>query len=501
MNKGNQRERSRQRPAESVEQRGSAKGNASGTPAADTQRSDKASCGLTGVREAARRDKELQFTALLHHLNEACLSESFKALKRDAAPGVDGVRWKAYEQGHQGRIRDLQDRIHAGRYRAQPVRRTRIPKEDGSERLLGITVLEDKIVQRGTVTVLNAIYEQDFLGFSYGFRPGRSQHDALDALWVGIVETEVNYVLDLDIRGYFDHIQHEWLLRFVRHRIGDKRIIRLIVKWLRVGVLDDGNWLKPRQGSPQGAVISPLLANIYLHYVFDLWAQQWRQRTAKGPVIMVRYADDIVMGFEYREEAERFLSELSERLDKFGLSLHPGKTRLIEFGRHAMENRKRKGQGKPETFDFLGFTHICAHTRKGVFTIRRKTIAKRLRRKLQQLKMELRERMHDPVPELGKWLRSVVQGYYRYHGVPYNLAQLRAFRHHLSRAWLQMLKRRSHKARKQLTWAKFERIRDHWLPLPRINHPWPDQRFRRHHPRQEPYAVTPHVRICAGGAS
>lgn len=501
MNKGNQQERSCQKLAESVEQSGLAEGNVSRTPVADTQRSDKASRGLTGVREAAKRDKELRFTALLHHLDETRLTESYAALKRDAAPGVDGVTWRGYETGHQGRIRDLHDRIHKGRYRAQPVRCTRIPKEDGTERQLGVTALEDKIVQHGTASVLNAIYEQDFLGFSYGFRLGRSPHDALDALWVGLVETPVNYVLDVDIRGFFDHIQHEWLLRFLRHRIGDQRILRLIDKWLRVGVLDDGNWLKPKQGSPQGAVISPLLANIYLHYVYDLWAQQWRQRTAKGNVIMVRYADDIVLGFQHREEAERFLAELTERLDKFGLSLHPDKTRMVEFGCYAIENRKRQGVGKPETFDFLGFTHICAHTRKGAFTIRRKTIAKRLRRKLQQLKMELRKRMHDPVPELGKWLRSVVQGYYRYHGVPYNLPQLRAFRHHLSRAWLRMLRRRSQKARKQLTWEKFERIRDAWVPLPYVTHPWPDKRFRRHHPRQEPYAVTPHVRISTGGAS
>lgn len=500
MNKGNQRERSRQKPAELVERRGSAEGNVSRKPVADTQRSEQASRGLTGVREAANRDKELQFTALLHHLNEAQLNESFAALKRTAAPGVDGVTWREYEKGHQGRISELHERVHKGQYRAQPVKRTRIPKEDSSERALGITALEDKIVQHGTATILNAIYEQDFMGFSYGYRPGRGAHDALDALWVGIVETPVNVVLELDIRGFFDHLQHAWLLRFVRHRIGDKRIIRLIIKWLRAGVLDNGNWLDPKQGSPQGAVISPQLANIYLHYVFDLWSHRWRRTQAKGHVMMVRYADDIVMGFEHREEAERFLTQVRERFDEFGLSVHPDKTRVLEFGRHAIAKRKRQGKGKPETFDFLGFTHICAHTRTGRYTIRRKTIAKRLRRKLQQLKMELRQRMHDPVPELGEWLRSVVQGYYRYYGVPYNLPQLRAFRHHLSRVWLQMLRRRSHKARKQLTWEKFKCIRDEWLPLPHNTHPWPDTRFRRYHPRQEPYAGIPHVRICAGGA-
>ena len=500
MNKGNQQEVTCQNPAESVEQRGLAEGNARRTPTTGTPSPGKVSRGLAGVREAARRDKELQFTALLHHVDKSRLLEGFEALKRRAAPGVDGVNWSDYEPYSGEGIPSLHDRIHKGKYRAQPIRRVYIPKSDGSQRPLGILALEDKIVQHATASVLNAIYEEDFLGFSYGFRPGRSQHDALDALWVGLMETPVNWVLDLDIRGYFDHIQHEWMIRFLRHRIGDKRIIRLIIKWMRVGVLDNGNWLKPKEGSPQGAVISPHLANIYLHYVFDLWAQQWRQRQAGGNVIMVRYADDIVLGFEHKEDADRFLRELKERLNRFGLALHPDKTRLLEFGRNAITNRKRQGKGRPETFDFLGFTHICSRTRKGKFMIRRKTIAKRLRRKLQQVKKELRKRMHDPIPELGKWLRSVVQGYYNYHGVPYNLPQLYAFRHHLSKAWLAMLRRRSQKARKKLSWEKFGCILDEWLPTPHLTHPWPDERFRRHHPRQEPYAVTPPVRICAGGA-
>lgn len=499
MNKGNQWEHSRQKPAESVEPRGEAKGNAQGPLTSGTQRPRPVSRGLTGVREAAKRDKDEQFTALLHHITLDSLFGAFDQLKRSAAPGVDGVTWSAYEMGHEGRLRDLHERVHTGRYRALPVKRARIPKEDGTERLLGIAALEDKIVQHATVAVLNAIYEEDFLGFSYGFRPGRGQHNALDALWVGIVETRVNWVLDLDIRGYFDHIQHDSLRQFLGHRIADKRLLRLVDKWLRAGVLDEGNWLQSEEGSPQGAVISPLLANIYLHYTFDLWAHRWRRRKAGGNVVMVRYADDIVMGFEHQQDAERFLKELVERLAKFGLTAHPDKTHLLEFGRHAIANRQRQGKGKPETFTFLGFTHICSRTRRGVFTIRRKTIAKRLRNKLQNIKKELKRRMHHPIPELGRWLRAVVQGYYNYHGVSYNLPQMNAFRHHLSRAWLRMLKRRSQKARKALTWDKFKRLRDYWLPTPRLTHPWPNTRFRRQHPRQEPYAVIPHVRICTGG--
>ena len=483
MNKGKQLGKTGQKLAESVEQRDLAEGNAQGSPTDGTLSPRKVSCGLLGVREAAYRDKNLRFTALLHHVTVQLLRESYMALKREAAPGVDGVTWRSYQDGMEDRLRSLHERIHKGTYRAQPSKRTRIPKEDGRERKLGIACLEDKIVQKAIVTVLNCIYEEDFKGFSYGFRPGRSQHQALDALYVGLTARPINWVLDLDIRGYFDNIQHDWLVRFLEHRIGDKRVIRLIRKWLRVGVLDEGQWLHTEAGSPQGAVISPLLSNIYLHYVFDLWAERWRRQQCRGAMIMVRYADDILTGHQRSEEAIRFQSELEERLKRFGLQLNPEKSRRIEFGRYATSNRARLGKDKPETFDFLGFTHICSRTRKGRFTIRRKTKAKRRRAKLQEIKTELRRRMHESVPETGKWLRSVLQGYYQYFAVPYNLKALISLRYQVARAWIRMLRRRSHKARKRMTWEKFKRISELWLPKPQVLHPWPNLRFCRYYPR------------------
>ena len=495
MNKGNQPEGDGQKPAESVEQRSLAEGNTQRVPTAETQGSGKVSRGLLGVREAARRDKRLQFTTLLHHIDVSLLWESYEQLKRGAAPGVDGVRWTDYQEGLLERLTELHDRIHKGSYRALPSKRARIAKEDGSERKLGIAALEDKIVQQAVVTVLTAIYEEDFVGFSYGFRPRRDQHQALDALWVGLTERPINWVVDLDIQAYFDRIQHDWMVRFLKHRIADKRIIRLIRKWLRAGVMEDGRWQATEEGSPQGAVISPLLANIYLHYAFDLWVEQRRRKEVRGAMIVVRFADDIVAGFQHKEAADAFLADVSNRLSKFGLTLHPGKSRLIEFGRQAV------GLGKPETFNFLGFTHIAAITRGGRFVIRRRTVGKRLRRKLQEIKRELRRRFQDPVPETGRWLRQVLQGYYRYFAVPYNLDSLNLFRYEIGRAWLRALRRRSQKARKHLTWEKFKAIQRKWLPMPRIVHPWPNVRFRRRYPRQEPYAVIPHVRICTGGAS
>jgi group II intron reverse transcriptase/maturase len=483
MNKGNQPGKTGQKLAESVEQRDLAEGNAQGSPTDGTLSPTKVSRGLLGVREAAHRDRNLRFTALLHHVTVQLLRESYMALKREAAPGVDGVTWRGYQDGMEDRLRSLHERIHKGMYRAQPSKRTRIPKEDGRERKLGIACLEDKIVQKAIVTVLNCIYEEDFKGFSYGFRPGRSQHQALDALYVGLTARPINWVLDLDIRGYFDNIQHDWLVRFLEHRIGDKRVIRLIRKWLRVGVLDEGQWLHMEEGSPQGAVISPLLSNIYLHYVFDLWAERWRRQQCGGAMIMVRYADDILTGHQRSEEAIRFQSELEERLKQFGLQLNPEKSRRIEFGRKAASNRTRLGKSKPETFDFLGFTHICSRTRKGRFTIRRKTKAKRRRAKLQEIKTELRRRMHESVPDTGKWLRSVLQGYYQYFAVPYNLNALISLRYQVARAWIRMLRRRSHKARKRMTWEKFKRISELWLPKPQVLHPWPNLRFRRYYPR------------------
>jgi RNA-directed DNA polymerase len=468
--------------AESVEGSGSTKGNTDEAFTRRTQGRERVSQGLGGVREAARRDKKQKFTALLHHVTTGLLRDSYDSLKRTAAPGVDGVTWQQYGEGLEVRLQDLHDRIHSGAYRAQPSRRTYIPKADGRQRPLGIAALEDKIVQQAVVTVLNQIYEEDFLGFSYGFRPGRGQHDALDALTVGLRRKKVNWVLDLDVRGFFDNVSHEWLVKFVEHRVADRRAIRLIQKWLKAGVTEEGEWKETEVGTPQGAVVSPLLANIYLHYVFDLWVNQWRRKWAGGDMIVVRYADDAVLGFQHRKDAEAFLEQLRERMRKFGLELHPEKTRMIEFGRFAEDNRKRRREGKPETFDFLGFTHICGKTRKGNwFTVRRQTIKKRLRGKLQEIRQELRKRLHESIAETGKWLRSVVQGYLNYHAVPGNFAALQTFRREVARAWLEALRRRSQRHR--LPWEKFNSIIDRYLPLPRILQPEPGTRFDAKHPR------------------
>ena len=408
--------------------------------------------GLERVREAAKQDGKLKFTALLHHVSIDLLRESYYSLKKQAAPGVDGVTWQEYGQGLEARLSDLHGRIHRGAYHAQPSRRVWIPKADGRQRPLGIAALEDKIVQHAVGTVLNQIWEEDFLGFSYGFRPGRSQQDALDALWVGIVRKKVNWILDLDIRSFFDKLQHDWLVKFVEHRIGDKRVVRLIQKWLKAGVMEDGQWSETKEGSPQGSVISPILANLYLHYVLDLWVEAWRKKLARGEVIIVRYADDAVLGFEHREEAERFLEQLRERLRKFGLELHPEKTRLIEFGRYATERREKRGEGKPETFNFLGFTHICGTSHKtGYFTVHRRTIGKRMAAKLKDIRAKLRERMHVSPATTGKWLAQVVRGYFQYHAIPGNWARLKAFRNDVLRIWFQTLRRRSQRSR--LTWA------------------------------------------------
>ena len=468
--------------AESVEGSCSAKGNTSETNTLRTLSREGAPQGLAGVREAARRDRKQKFTALLHHVTVGLLRESYSSLKRKAAPGVDGVTWEQYGEGLEAKIQELHGRIHRGAYRAQPSRRTYIPKADGRQRPLGIAALEDKIVQQAVVTVLNQIYEEDFVGFSYGFRPGRSQHDALDALTVGLRRKKVNWVLDLDVRGFFDNVSHEWLLKFVEHRIADRRIIRLIQKWLKAGVSEQGKWTETKIGTPQGAVVSPLLANIYLHYVFDLWVKQWRRKSANGDMIMVRYADDAVLGFEHRADAEVFLEQLRERMRKFGLELHPEKTRLIEFGRFAKSNRQRRGEGKPETFDFLGFTHMCGETKAGNwFTVKRQTVKKRLRSKLQAVRQELRKRWHERIAETGAWLRSVVQGYFNYHAVPGNFAALQTFRREVARSWLTALRRRSQ--RHCFPWERFNSIADHYLPVPRILHPEPGARFDATHPR------------------
>jgi RNA-directed DNA polymerase len=468
--------------AEGMEGRRLTKENSEQATASKTQSWINASNDLLGVRKAARRDKRLQFTALLHHVSAPLLLDSFYALKRDAAPGVDGVTWKEYETDLDSRLKALLGRVHQGTYRAQPSKRTYIPKADGRQRPLGIAALEDKIVQHAVVKILEQIYEQDFLGFSYGFRPGRNQHDALDALWVGIMRKKVNWVLDADIRDFFGSISHDWLVKFVEHRIADRRILRLIRKWLKAGVSEEGNWSKTEVGVPQGSVASPLLANIYLHYIFDLWARHWRKLRATGDMIVVRYADDIVLGFEHRTDAERFLQEWKDRLQKFGLELHPDKTRLIEFGRFAIANRERREAGKPETFHFLGFTHICGKTRKnGRFTVTRRTIRKRLTAKLRELKEELRRRWHEPTDEVGKWLRSVVQGYFNYHAVPGNTDSLNSFRTQVLWHWHRALQRRSQKGR--MTWERFASSSARWIPNPQILHPYPDLRFDATHPR------------------
>ncbi|MBI5251620.1 MAG: group II intron reverse transcriptase/maturase [Desulfomonile tiedjei] len=468
--------------AEAVEGRGPTKGNTSQTAVARTQSRSPTSPGLGGVREAAKKDRNVRFTALLHHITVETLRDSFHALQRQAAPGVDGVTWRDYEEGLMDRLRDLHERIHRGSYRAQPSRRTYIPKPDGRMRPLGIAALEDKIVQHAVVVVLNAAYETDFLGFSYGFRPGRGPHDGLDALYVGLTKRRVNWVLDADIQGFFDTIDHGWLLKFIEHRIADRRILRLIRKWLKAGVSEDGTWSETMVGTPQGAVISPLLANVYLHYVLDLWAHQWRSRHARGDVVIVRYADDFVLGFQYQAEAERFLGDLRERLERFGLSLHPDKTRLIEFGPSAAPRRRRLGQGKPETFDFLGFTHMCSKTRHGKrFTVKRQTIAKRLRATLQAVKLRLRRQMHAGLGVVARWLRSVVQGYMNYHAVPGNIERMTTFRSEVIRLWFHALRRRGD--RRRITWARFGPFANHWLPRARILHPHPCLRFYAIHPR------------------
>ena len=454
--------------------------------------------GLERIRQAAQLRRKEKFTALMHHISTDLLLRAYHELKKQAAPGVDGLSWKDYEAAHERRLEDLHGKVQRGAYRALPSRRVYIPKPDGRQRPLAIAALEDKVVQRATAMVLNAIYEQDFLGFSYGFRPERGAHDALDALTVGIESRKVNYIVDADIRSFFDEVSQEWLIRFVEHRIGDKRIIRLIHKWLKAGILEDGVVAISDRGAGQGSVISPLLANIYLHYAFDLWAERWRRCEARGDMIIVRYADDLIAGFEHEATARRFLEAMRERLGKFALSLHPDKTRLIEFGRHAAANRERRGLGKPETFGFLGFTFICGKTRQGRFLIKRKTRRDRMQAKLQAIKQELRERMHQPIPEQGKWLRQVVQGHFNYFAVPTNHRALTTFRFHVIDLWRRSLKRRSQTD--GTTWERIARWAEDWLPKPRVLHPWPRIRFAATHPRWEPYAGKLHVRFCAGGA-
>jgi group II intron reverse transcriptase/maturase len=463
--------------AEGMEGRGLTKENPLEQNASRTQSRSNAPSALERIRQVAKMDKEMRFTALFHHIYAPeALRTAYLSLKREAAPGVDGETWRHYGEALEDNLQNLTHRLKQGAYRAKPVRRVYIPKADGRVRPLGVTALEDKIVQRAAVEVMNAIYETDFLGFSYGFRPKRSQHNALDALYTGLLTKKVNWVLDLDIRGFFDAISHEWLVRFIEHRIADRRVMRLIQKWLNAGVLEDGKRIHMEEGTPQGGSASPLLANIYLHYVFDLWAQAWRRKQAHGDVIVVRYADDIVVGFQSEADAKQFRAELAERFRKFQLELHPDKTRLLEFGPFAARNRKRRGEGKPETFDFLGFTHICGKKRSnGYFTVIRQTIRKRQQAKLNSVKAELRQRMHAPIQDTGKWLRSVVSGYIRYYGVPMNSQALTRFRFKVGWLWHRALSRRSQNGR--VPWTRMRRLIDRWLPPVRVYHPFPLRRM------------------------
>jgi len=459
--------------AEAVEGRPVTKENIMESNIRPTQSGERVSQGLHGVRQRARENKQERFTNLLHHVTPDLLKDSFYALRRKAAPGVDGVTWQEYEAGFEERLVDLHNRIHRGAYRARPVRRVWIAKDDGRKRPLGITALEDKIVQQAVVTILNAIYEEDFRGFSYGFRPGRSQHMALDALYMAIERKKVNWILDLDVRSFFDHIDHERLLQMIGYRIVDPRMLRLIQKWLKAGVMEEGVWSETEAGSPQGAVISPLLSNIYLHYVFDQWTDQWRQ-AAQGDVVIVRYADDAILGFQHQKEAERYLKQLQEHLRPYGLELNEDKTRLIRFGRFAAFNRAERGEGKPETFNFLGFRHICGKNRQGDFVVRRITDSKRRCKKLRDIAKELQRRMHEPVATVGEWLQSVLRGYYQYHAVPGNLHVLSRFRRRVLRLWWGILRRRS---QQRPVWDRLALVFDCWLPSPVVVHPFPRVRF------------------------
>jgi RNA-directed DNA polymerase len=467
--------KAQERAAEVVEGRTLTKGNTSEQATGRTQsRHPTVRSGLERVREAARKDKEQKFTALLHHIDVEALLRAFRTMNRNATAGVDGVTWKQYEEGLDERLQSLCTRIHRGTYRPQPSRRAYIPKADGTQRALGIAALEDKLVQAAVGAVLSAIYEEDFLGFSYGFRPGRGPHDALDALSVAIQTKKVNFILDADIRGYFDTIDHAMLLHLVQERVQDPRVLQLIERWLKAGVVEEGRWEANETGTPQGGTISPLLANVFLHHVLDPWAHAWRQRHAWGEVILVRYADDFIVGFQYEQDARAFQRDLQARLREHRLELHPDKTRLIEFGRFAIERRAARGEGKPETFNFLGFTHICARGERGTW-VKRIPIKERVRSKLRKLKQGLRRGMHRPIAEIGAWLRRVLQGYFAYYAVPGAGTSLARIRHELGRLWFRTLRRRDQ--RRALNWEQMLVHIQKWLPLPRQMHPVPSERF------------------------
>jgi len=490
----------RQCPAEQMEGRSPAKRNSQKDSIDCVQEQSKMSEGLMRVRQRAESDKQSEFVNLFHFLKVPLLRRAFYALKRKASAGLDGVSWYVYERTLEERLPQLQEELHRGSYRATPARRTYLTKPDGRQRPLGVQAVEDKVVQMACVMILSEAYEPSFSGFSYGSRPKRKPHDALDSLHEGICRKKINWILDCDIEGFFDHLPHEPLMEIIGRRIKDPQLLRLIRKWLRVGWVEDGDRHPASMGTPQGSVISPLLANIFLDEVMDKWTTKRRKEKAQGELIVVRYVDDAVFGFQHEIEARVFLEALRDRLASFGLKLHPEKTRLIEFGRFAESNRKQRGEGKPDSFDFLGFTHYCGKTRNGKFKIGRKTNAKRMSRKLQEVKEELRKRMHDPVWKTGKWLASLLRGSTNYYGVPGNTKAIRAFYTQVSRHWLHSIRRRSQKARQRWTWERFYRLQAIWLPRPRIVHPYPAERFDAKYSRQEPYAVVPHVRICAGRA-
>ena len=461
--------------AEVVEERGLPEGNAASKTRPGHRAGQSAPSALDRVRHVALKDKDAKFTALLHHVDVDRLRAAYRALRPKAAPGIDGVTWHEYGQDLERNLQDLHERVHRGSYRVKPVRRAYIPKRDGRLRPLGVAALEDKIVQRAVVEVLNGIYEADFLGFSYGFRPGRCPHDALDALATAIKRRKVSWVLDADIRDFFGSLDRGWLKKFLEHRIADQRVLRLIQKWLAAGVIENGTWSQAEQGTVQGASVSPLLANVYLHYVFDLWAEQWRRRNARGDVILTRFADDYIAGFEHQDDAERFLADLRDRFARFSLELHPDKTRLIEFGRFAAERRARRGLGKPETFEFLGFTHICTKSSSGRFMLKRITSNKRMAAKLSEVKTELMRRRHLPIPHQGRWLASVIRGHCDYYAVPSNSDAIIQFRTQATRHWHRALRRRSQRHR--LDWERMNRLANRWLPPARLVHPYPEVRF------------------------
>jgi RNA-directed DNA polymerase len=463
-------------PVERVEGRPEAKGKSTARNTSPAQKGKDVATTLRWIGERAKSKPEEQLTNLLNHIKAPLLKEAYQRLRKDAAPGVDDVTWQEYGERLGERLCDLEGRIHRGSYHPQPVRRVHIPKGDGRTRPLGIPTLEDKLVQQAVRMVLEPIYEAMFVGLSYGFRPGRSQHDALDALAVAIGKKKVSWVLDADIRSYFDTIDHGWLQKFLEHRIGDTRMVRLIMKMVRAGVMEDGELHEVQEGAPQGGSVSPLLSNIYLHYVFDLWVIDWRRKQARGEMYAVRYADDFVMAFQHEQDARAAHQSVGERFAKFGLELHSEKTRVLEFGRFARGNRERRGLGKPETFDFLGFTHIVSTSREGKFQLKRRTSRKKRQAKLVALTEECRRRRHDAVTVQHAWLSSVLEGHYRYYAVPTNYRALGQYCRAAAHIWHRSLQRRSQRA--GWTGAKWSSFEERFpLPSPRICHPWPEQRF------------------------